>query len=346
MRLRRKFLTLSRLSMVAVAWCVGFNLTAGERIRFSKPAVELASPGSELANLPEPKDRTMEFGSGTPPSGMDAALQMRPQVIPIPNRRREEEDLSPLALSDPNRKFERAMKDMDRLNGRDPMDLRDPNKLRDPSQRGSENGAAPTPWSLDPSNPQRKDEARSRSSITEFGRDARAPGGRSTESGRSGRNSTDREKQHERSPFDAAENLGGDAYRSSSVFDIFSPRPKEKPTAFQLERRADFEKLLNPGAGQVVKGPGSLEPVGSTTPQQPVGLRPPILRGGLQPNQPPADPTTAFNRQQERWNGPVFDNAYKKYMPPAAATPSPAATPFQTPLNRQPTMHEFPTRRL
>jgi len=343
MRGHRKFLTLTRLSMVAVISCAGLSLTAGERIRFSEPAVKLAVPDTELANLPGARDRTVEFGSGVPPSGMDAALSMRPQIIPIPNRRREEEDLSPLALRDPNRKFERAMQDMDRLNGRDPMDRRDPSKWRDPSKRGLENGMG-----LDPSNPRRKDGAHTLPSMTEFGRDAREAGSRSTESGRAGRNanSTDREKQRERSPFDALENLRGDTYRSSSAFDIFSPRPKEKPTAFQLERRADFEKLLNPNADQLVKGPGSLEPVGSTTPQQPPGLHLPMPGGGLKPSEPNADPTTAFNRQQERWNGPVFDNAYKKYMPPAAATPAPAATPFQTPLNRQPTMREFPTRRL
>lgn len=332
--------------MVAFASCVGLSLMAGERIQFSKPAVDLAMPGKE-ANLPEPRERTMEFGSAPPP-GMDAPMQVRPQIIPLPNRRREEEDLSPLALRDPNRRFERAMQDRDRVNGRDPMDLRDPARMRNPSQRELENGVAPNSWPIDPANPRRNDEARSLSPITEFGWEAREPGRRSTEVGRSGRNSADRENQREpreRSPFDAAENSSGDAYRSSSPFEIFPSRTKEKPTAQQLERRANFEKLLNPSADPVVKGPGSLDPVDSAASPQATGLQMPILGRGMTPNQPPTDSTTAFNRQQDRWKGPVFDSAYKKYAPPAAAIPSPIAAPLQTPLNRQPTTHEFPTRR-
>jgi hypothetical protein len=201
MPLCRYFQILSRLSVVGVVLFAGVSLTAGERIRFSKPAVELAAPGADLPKLPEPQERTMDFGSSVPPAGMDTTLQMRPQIIPLPTRRPAEEDLSPLTLRDPNRRFERAMLERDRLNGRDPLELRDPSRPNDPSKRDLENGATPAPWSLDSANARRKDEGRSLSPITEFGWEARDPGRRSTDSSRTGRNAAnDRERQTDRSP--------------------------------------------------------------------------------------------------------------------------------------------------
>ena len=282
----------------------------------------------------------MEFGSA-PPSGVDAMMQ-RPQMIPIPSRRREEEELSPLDLRNPNRKFEQAMKDMDRRTGRDPLDLRDPSKMRDPSRRGWDND----PSSSDPLNPKRKDEPRSLSPITEFGWEARDAGRRSTESGRSGNNAKDREKTpRERSPFDVPENPGSDASRPSSPFEMFASRTREKPTAQQLERRAGFDKLMNPNAELVAKGSGSLDPVDAAAAPPPAGSPIPMLGRGLTPLPPLSDPTAAFNRQQERWKAPSFDSAYQKYAAPAALAPAPVAKPLQVPLNRQPTTHEFPGRR-
>jgi hypothetical protein len=143
------------------------------------------------------------------------------------------------------------------------------------------------------------------------------------------------------------ESVAKESYQQSSPFEIFAPRQKEKPTAQQLERRANFEKLLNPSADPLVnQGPGSLEPVGSV-PTQPAALNMPILGGTSVPNSPPVDPTVAYNRQSERWNGPVFDDAFKKYAPKTSPAPAsaPTATSFQAPLNRQPTVHEFPSRR-
>lgn len=290
----------------------------------------------------------MEFGSSVPPTGMGATLQMRSQIIPLPTRRPVEEDLSPLALRDPNRRFERAMQERDRLNGRDPLELRDPSRPLDPSKRGLENGAAPAPWSLEAANGRRKDEGRSLSPITEFGWEARDPSRRSIDAGQTGRKATtDREKPADRSPFDVTESSARDSYQPSSPFEIFSARPKEKPTLQQLERRANFEKLLNPSADPLAnKGPGSLEPVGSG-PTPPTALNMPTLARTAVPNSPPVDPTVAYNRQSERWNGPVFDDAYKKYAPKPSSAPAPAptATSYQAPLNRQPIAHEFPSRR-
>ncbi len=348
MRLRRKFPVLTRLSLLALASSASLFLSGAERIRFSRPAVPLAQPGQEFTSLPEPKEPNMDFGSSVPPSALDSASQMRARRIPLPIRRPEPEDLSPLALRDPNRKFEQAMQDKDRMNGRDPLDLRDPSKMRDATQPGPEKEAAPAAWSLDPSNIRRKNEGRSLLPTPEFGRDELESGRRSAESGRTGRNATDREKQRERNPFDVVEKIGNDAYRSGSPFEIYSPQSREKPTAQQMERRAAFEKLLNPSAESTVKGPGSLDPVtANAAPAQPVaGLHLPVLgRGTSLPGQSPTDPTVTFNRQQERWSGPVFESEHKRYMPPAAAAPSPTAAPFQTPLNRQPTVREFPVRR-
>lgn len=346
MPLRRNSLNLFALTLVAAATWANLEVRAGERIRFSKPAVELAAPGADSPKLPGPKERTMDFGSPTSPNDMDATLQMRPQVIPLPTRRQVEEDLSPLALRDPHRQYERAMQDRDRLNGRDPLEL------RDPSRRGMENGTESMPWSLDQANPRRKDEARSLAPITEFGWQAPESGGKARDAARNGRNGAlDREREAARNPFDLSDRFSNEANRPSSPFEIFSARPKEKPTAQQLERRASFERLLNPSADPALsKGPDSLQPVGSS-PSQPAALGLPTV--GATPNRvtpantPPADPTVAYNRQQERWNGPVFDDAYKKYAPPPAPAPAPTptATSFQTPLNRQPIQHEFPTRR-
>jgi hypothetical protein len=287
----------------------------------------------------------MEFGSSVPPAAMDASLQMRRQMIPLPTRRSVEEDLSPLALRDPNRRFEQAMLERDPFNRPDPTELRDPSRPVDPSKRGPENGMS-SPWSPEAANGRRKEELRSLSPITEFGWEARDQSRRSIDSGWTGRSSSsDREKRADRSPFDLTGNSSREAnqsYQPSSPFEIYSPRPKEKPTAQQLERRATFERLLNPSADPLVnKGPGSLEPVGS------VPLLPPTLGVAARPNTPPEDPTVAYNRQQERWKGPVFEDGYKKYAPKAAPAPAPAptATSFQTPLNRQPIAHDFPTRR-
>jgi hypothetical protein len=79
------------------------------------------------------------------------------------------------------------------------------------------------------------------------------------------------------------------------------------------------------------------------------------MGGGKVPDVNPlhalTDPTVAFQRQQERQlRGPAFEDPTRAFNNPA---PTPAASPlgqnlppaFATPLNRQPTVHDFPKRR-
>ena len=157
------------------------------------------------------------------------------------------------------------------------------------------------------------------------------------------------EKQNERAPGGLRE----DSIKSSLYHDVFNTRPKdvEKPTRGQLERRASFDALLNPGHAQIglpARTPGSLDPV--TSPDAVVMPAAAKLPGPVASKLPAKayDPMQAFNLQHERLRGPVFEDPNKKYSSQLSA-PGSSSTTVQpnpiSPLMRPSGPREIPSRK-
>jgi hypothetical protein len=127
---------------------------------------------------------------------------------------------------------------------------------------------------------------------------------------------------------------------------LFSSRPKEKLGRELLERRAAFEKLLNPNAELAVKSPNSLDPVSALDPARPpvTGVMPtlgmPKIAAGNR------DPMQAYNQQQTSLRGPRMEDVNSRYAPPTGSSAAPnTESRFQRPLSRQPTFHDMPKRK-
>jgi hypothetical protein len=118
---------------------------------------------------------------------------------------------------------------------------------------------------------------------------------------------------------------------------------KDKFTHAQIERRAEFERLLNSTGIPNTRKPNSLEPVTSIDMARPdfaTPALPPV--GGPPLNNGPVSPDAAFNARQDYLRGPTEEASRKYSTPPkkpAAYDPS-----AKTPLMRQPTVHEIPSR--
>ena len=107
----------------------------------------------------------------------------------------------------------------------------------------------------------------------------------------------------------------------------------------EVERRTAFQELLNAKTETGERAPNSLQPVVNAVQLQTPAVGLPMLGA----SKPFTDPTKIFNERHERLRGPVMDDVNKKYspLPPATSAFDPR---FQTPLNRQPAMHDFPKR--
>lgn len=310
---------------------------AGEPIRFSKPAVALASPVKEQAKLPEARANGMEFAAPEVERSMIAPPPQQP-IVRTERRDDPEAGLHPL--------------------------LRTPTIFRDPDEQKlfsdpAKSRALPSsvfsraPWSSDKIGRSGTDASlaqpgSSLSPVTDSNWDARDSSRRSKDSKDSTKGN--RNDSRARSPFTARDDSDSDnrfdGYRSTSTRDLFSAHSREKLTPLQLERQAAFQQLLNPNAEAGAKLPSSLQPVVSATDVKPGASGIPTVEGksGLTPRH--ADPMTTFNRQHERQLGPVMDDINKKYSAQAAPAPKSSFLDprLPPPLDRQPAIHEFPQR--
>jgi hypothetical protein len=297
---------------------------AGEPIRFSKPAVALAAPTKEQSKLPEPRSKGMDFSA----PDLEPPMAVPPQpVVRLQPRDEKREDLhwllrTPKMFSDPDEP------DSERSS---PANPNFPGNvfLRPPG--GSDPFVMPSP-----------DSSRALAPVTDFNWDARDANHRSREGGKAAQNDA-----RTRSPF-AGHNVSDadsrlNAGRPALIRDLFNAQPKEKPRAVEIERQAAFHELLNPNAEPGGQGPNSLHPVVNAPDVKLPVLGIPSIAGQI--NSKSVDPMTAFNQRHERLRGSGVEDINKKYStPPPPARPSldPRLPP---PLNRQPAVHEFPTRK-
>ncbi len=239
----------------------------------------------------------------------------------------------------------------DKEDGLHPL-LRTPKMFTDPEEQKLSSAAARSPhlpgsvFSQSPGSKDLLGGPRSDQSplapVTDLYWNARESNYRSKESPK-----VDRNDSRTRSPFAAQDDSDSkfDNAKPASLRDLFTARAKEKPTVLQLERQAAFQQLLNPNAEAGGKAPNSLQPVVSAADVKPGGLGIPTIGGSSALNPRSSDPMAALNRQHERLRGPVAENINKK----PAAQPVPVGASLDPrlplPLNRQPAMHEFPTRK-
>lgn len=333
MSLAQNISQLLRGAVGVLALALVADRAAGESIQFSKPLLAIVVPPKPLENLPEARTRTIDFSG--PEVEQPAVMPRSPVMRANPREEKEKKDdrhwllQDPKIFSDPNRDQEEANKDkvqpgLGKKLSPETGKPRDPLNLKRPGAPGSLTPEGDFNWQAHDT-VRRPDDALW----------ANRPGSL--------------EKKNERSPV----GLRDESTKNGLYFDAFNTRPKEieKPTRAQLERRASFEELLNPGHANVgLSGrlPGSLDPV--TSPDAVVAPAVAKLPGPVVPNvsTKTADPMQAFNLQHERLRGPVFEDPYKKYSNPNA-TPSAAPTAIQpnqlSPLMRSSAPHEIPSRR-
>lgn len=308
---------------------VACSALAGEAIRFSKPAVPLAAPPKAESDLPEERERGLDFSN--PNFEPPVAPPVRP---PPPMLRQEPRDVerdstpkllrTPAMFTDPEE--EKARKEA----------LKE--ARNNPFAPVTEKKPAPSPFTKDMSAQMRSDEPRSLAPITELDWQ---PGeaGRDRNDARRGRSGAGQyQLRSEDSQF------GPESGRATPLFDFSGARPPEKPTPAQLQRRADFEQLLNPNAGPAGQGPNSLQPViNAADAKSAVPVLPAGGGSGFDPRA--TDPMSVLNQQRERMRGPVIEDVNKRYNP----LPAPAAgSPYDsggTPLNRKPLTREIPSRK-
>ncbi len=337
MQRRPTISTFRRVLAAALAIAGAATVAWGDAIQFSKPAVAIPTRPKEQLNLPERKSRDVDFSS---PADMQQPLAPPPPppVVRVPPREREDNDDAgkhPL-LRDP-KNFPDAV---GRADARNPLA---PSKasataprstLQIPGAKAPEAQHALAPISdinLDLRDRDLQQRRRDPAAVDRMDHSL----------------SSDRNEPRKRDSYLLRQNAPEtiDPFNSASRFDPLMAHPKENVDAQHLERRAAFDQLLNPGAN-VVRTPGSLDPVTgleSSKPASPVAM--PML-GSSKFEINPADPANGIRLQQERLRAPVAETVNKKYSQPAKPVAAGAFdSPFQSSLMRQPTIHEIPARK-
>jgi hypothetical protein len=355
MNLDRKLLPPCRLLATLVVFAAVLFLRA-EQIQFSKPAVPIAAPEKDTDKLPQRRDKELDFGR---PAIDRPVLPQQPQIIHLRPRESKENggdnDRSklrdPLALVDPSERYLRQSGD--RREGR---------HGRENSEFSQDNARNPfAPQRTGPNQSRfgempglkRDDESRGLSPVTDFNWTARDSEKRASNL-LFGNRSTDTERNEER-----GRNLFGgrekaeqqnDPFGGRSFFNVFTAHQVEKPTREVLEQRALFERLMNPvsaNPGLAGKSPGSFEPVPSLDASKPaVPLKMPTIGEAKIEAQQPGNLARPFGVQQAQLRPPTVESIGKKN--PAQVAPKSASVLDiyrQTPLNRQPTIHELPSRK-
>ena len=332
---------------MTVVIAVGTAVPAwADAIQFSKPAVELAAPQKAQENLPEPKSKRMDFSPGA--SVERPVAQPPPVLMRVPPSRLrdlnedEDADRHPLLrefkdYSDPLGRSERSETRNRYGPARSGRNLRQPGELRNKDSDAPEALSPITDMNWDPRERDRerdRDRDRPRDDAFSMDRSARPEKKDARERELYGKREAESDQK---SPFEAPE-----------VPDVFTFRPNKPLTAAQLERRAEFDQLLNP-AGANARPAGSLEPVSggagldAPRPGSPVVMP---IPAGPKPEFAPSDPGIALRMQQERLRPAVPEDVAQKFSPSAQPAPvGPVDSRFQGSLMRQPTYHEIPSRK-
>ena len=330
---------------IIVLTCALFVAIFGraEHIQFSKPAVPLAAPAKEKEKLSQDRSKVLDFGD----PGIDQPVVVQPQIIRIRPRDskgdKDDEDSvdprEPRDPVDPSEKFIRKDKKEKLL-----VRKKDgPNQSRrddDPKTKGLD------VFPLDDS------QSQSLSPVTDFNLDERDAGKRSRESMFADRGATNRMSASGPGFLMKREDRDRefDKFEPKAFFDVLVGRSKEtdneKPSREVLERRAAFERLLNPNAGMATKTPGSFEPV--TALDAPKALMPltvPSIIGGNNDTKP-VEPLPTAGFQQARLRPPTLDGIAGKNGKSFDSAAPPVFDPApQSPLIRQPGTRDFPTRK-
>ncbi len=337
MNRRDRTLVPARLFVCVLAVLAGGIPLLADQIEFSRPTVEIATPVKAEEFLPETTTKRLGFQS---PQMLPDVIRPQPAIIRRSTREEDEnEDRFPFRNS--NRSGETALR---KRSARDSRETTLPDGLSHP-RTGRD------PFALD-----RQESQPALAPMMDLNWDARessknpnhATLGRYGSGERKDRN--DRERNDERKPaFFAGRSEDVDrenGFQTARFSDLLDLSPKEKPSQEILDRRASFEQLLNPGTAMAGRTPGSLEPVPSLDGATVVpGLPMPTI-GRMKAETRSADPMQAFNGQQDRLRGPTIEDVNRKYSRPASAQSSSTLdSRFQTPLNRQPTVRELPSRR-
>ncbi len=317
--------------MVALAGVgVACAALAGDAIRFSKPAIAIAVPPKVENDLPEIRQRGLDFSD---PS-MEQGVAAPPPLRRTPMMRQEPRDVerdsthpllrTPAMFTDPEEEKARKEALMDRNN---------------PFAPAKEKKPAASPFGKDLSAQMRSDQSRSLSPVTELDWQPGDSASRGHDSKRGGPGAGQYQAQREDNQF------GPESGRGTPFFEASSGRPQDKPTPAQLQRRMDFEQLLNPNAGLGGQGPNSLQPVVNAADAKPAALAMPTVGGsGFDPRS--ADPMSTLNQQRERLRGPVIEDINKRYNPlPATGPGSPYGSGNNAPQSRPPLTREFPARK-
>jgi hypothetical protein len=307
----------------------GFGVFAGDSIIVSKPDAELAAPkDTSPALIPNaPKDiRNLGFAQPPQPSA--------PYIPP------------PIMRTDPRKTERRTIFD-------EPEMFSDKTARRDGDgnifERGKERSLAPRPMAPPSSEFSRGEEMeRALSPVW----DSHSGMFKST---------TPRDRPRRSSPFDnAVENdrsedgmwLGfkpdsdRDRRNEGSRLGFFNNNTKRESTRDELERRAEFDRLLNNNFSPL----GPRNPVAAGNTVSPLELAKPAAPAPLPtiatPERRSLDPMQSYADQQRSWRGPSVDDLTRKVLgansQPAASRPQ--AVDTRPSLMRQPTTHDFPSR--
>jgi hypothetical protein len=299
-----------------------------EPIIFSKPDVPLAAPAKEEEGLPELRGKRLDM---TAPAIEQPGFQQQ-QTTVVRTRRQEadpEENLHWL-LRDPSRRRADNFKEQ----AGSVLSLSQ-EKERDKEAQRLSNPFAPQTDPTANANPL--------APIQDLNWNARSEteSRRGTASWRSSNKERGGEAQD--STFEREQAEPVDPFRSPFSVDAFSvPLAKEKPTAFQIEQRAAFERMINPS---MVAPTRSLDPVSvfdapRTLPSYGSSLLAPS-RSPLVTRSEPVAPERVAPRPMAP--APVAER--RATPPPTARSLAQTEDPRARPLIRQPTINEIPSRR-
>jgi hypothetical protein len=329
MNFRRHIFCPGRVMATLAGLGVAWSVAAGDAIIFSKPAIPLAAPPKEESNLPEIRERGMNFSTPT-----FEQAPVAPPRQPLPMMRDEPRDLE-REQTHPLLRTPRIFTDPDEEKAR-----------KESLKEARNNPFAPTtekklpgsPFMRDMDNQMRSDQTRSLAPITDLDWQPGEPLNGKQEPKRGGMGTGRPLTRQDESSF------GSEYARPNPLFDFSNNRSQEKLSPSQIQRRTDFEQLLNPNAGLAGKAPNSLQPVINAADAKPAALAMPTLNGNGFDSRS-ADPMAALNRQQERLRGPVIEDVNKRYNNTSANEQKSSTTANRPSLLREPPSREFPTRK-
>ena len=324
------FIRISRLSIVCGLVVLVFSASGGERVIFSKPGAGVATPvNPDSVTLPTAPNEFRHFGDDAKPALDLPYIPSKPRIEPRKGPRKN-------IFGDPVNPFvEQKESDGEKEKGQDDgatAQTRDTQKplYRFPDLlRKQEQDRALAPIRQFDLAPDEKDKDSARKEKTTWSNhDGNA--------GSLGAFGTQRDKDDDKN--------------DGSIFGFFKGSSKHELTKEQLERRVDFEKLLNPSFAPLARNGGSANDSPFDAMKAQTQGPSPIMAPNpmIQPERRSLDPMQGFADQQRTWRGPSVDDLNRKMFgaPSVSSTPTVAhsLTPTKPPLMQQPVNQNFPTR--